>query len=186
MSVGKKEETEYRFVFDDEKKNNKSTLLKIITFFPGIRYKDLSRVAKLNNGTLSHHLNKLEKNASIKVLRTENSNITRYYPASISSDETTIRGYLKIKTAKQIITLLYNKKFCTFNDVALHIGKAPSTTSWHLKRLYEAEVITRTKRDNISGYSLKNPKLIEKLFGTTNNTLADRSADNYSILIEGL
>jgi len=185
MILGEKEEAGYGFAFD-EKKDKKNILLKIITFFPGIRYKDLSRVAKLNNGTLSHHLTTLEKNASIKVLRTENSNITRYYPASIPSDETIIRGYLKIKTTKQIITLLYNKKSCTFNEVVLHIDKAPSTTSWHLKRLYEAEVISRTKRGDISEYSLKNPKLVEKLFETTNNTLVDRSADNYSTLIENL
>ena len=185
MSMGVKEETGCIFAFND-KNDKKNVLLKLITFFPGIRYKDLSRFAKLNNGTLSHHLTKLEKNSSIKVLRTENSNITRYYPASIPSDETILRGYLKIKTTKQIMTLLYKKKFCTFNEIVLHVDKAPSTTSWHLKRLFEAEAITKTKRDVVSGYSLKNPKLVEKLFETTNNTLVDRSADNYGALIEGL
>ncbi len=180
MGVEKKGEKRYSIVF--EKNDQKKILLKIITLFPGIRYKDLSRVAKINNGTLSHYLSKLEKNFSIKVLRMENSNITRYYPASIPSDETILRGYLKIKTTKQIITLLYSKKFCTFNEIVLHVDKAPSTTSWHLKRLFEADAILKTKRDNISEYSLKNLKLIEKLFGTTNNTLADRSADKYGTL----
>jgi predicted transcriptional regulator len=185
MILEEKEETGYNFILE-EKSDKKNILLKIITFFPGIRYKDLSRVAKLTNGTLSHHLTTLEKNSSIKVLRTENSNITRYYHASIPSDETILRGYLKIKTTKQIIALLYNKKFCTFNEIVLHINKAPSTTSWHLKRLFEAEVIIRTKRNDISEYSLKNRKLIEKLFETAINTLVDRSIDNYSTLIEDL
>jgi predicted transcriptional regulator len=181
MGVEKKGEKRYNFVFD-KKNDQKNILLKIITFFPGIRYKDLSRFAKLNNGTLSHPLTKMKKNSSIKVLRTENSNITRYYPASIPSDETILRGYLKIKTTKQIISLLYKKKFCTFNEIVLHVVKAPSTTSWHLKRLFEADAITKTKRDDVSEYSLKNPKLVEKLLETTNNTLADRSADNYGTL----
>jgi predicted transcriptional regulator len=161
------------------------TILKIITSFPGIRYRDLLRTSKLNNGTLSHHLTTLEKNYSIKVSRSDNSNITRYYPASISAEETIIRGYLKIKTSNQIIKLLLEKS-CTFNEIVSYIDKAPSTTSWNLKRLLDADILKRGKRDDVTIYSLKNPQSIEKLIDTTNNTLLDKSTDNYTSLIEDL
>ena len=78
--------------------DNRSTILKIINSFPGIRYRDILRLTNLNNGTLSHHLSTLEKRSIIKIGRTENSNITRYYPVSTSSDEVLVLNFLKIKS----------------------------------------------------------------------------------------
>ena len=171
-----------------KKENNdkKTLLLKIINLFPGIRYRELLRITNLNNGTLSHHLASLEKGSTIKVLRPKNSNITRYYPASTPSEETIILGYLKIKTTKEIIIKLLEKKCCTFNELVVHINKAPSTTSWNLKRLLDSEVIIRHRGIEFSEYLLKNPVEVEKLLEKTNVTLLDRSVDNYISLIDDL
>ncbi|MDQ4073415.1 MAG: winged helix-turn-helix transcriptional regulator [Thermoproteota archaeon] len=176
------------FSYQDNKnkKSKRSILLDIITCFPGIRYRELLRITKLNNGTLSHHLGSLEKSSTIKVLRQENSNITRYYPASTPSEETVIRGYLKINTTKQIIELLYREPNSSFSNISSHINRAPSTTSWNLKRLLDAQVISKTKRNDSSGYSLQNPALVEKLIEKNNNTRLDRTIDNYSSLIDEL
>ncbi len=171
---------------DKEKNDRKSLLLKIINFLPGIRYRELLRLTQLNNGTLSYHLSALEKGSNIKVIRTNNSNITRYYPASISNDETIILGFLKIKTTKEIITKLLEKNGCTFNELVIHLGKAPSTTSWNLKRLIDSEVIIRKKGFEFSEYYLKNPNKVENLIKKSNTTMLDRSIDNYISLIENL
>src|SRR6185312_9228575 len=107
LNVGKSEK---------EKDGRKKLLLKIINFSPGIRYRELLRITSLNNGTLSHHLSTLEKCSTIKIIRLQNSNITRYYPASTSNEEAIILGYLKIKTTKEIIIKLLEQKRCTFNE----------------------------------------------------------------------
>jgi predicted transcriptional regulator len=171
---------------EKEKNDRKKLLLKIINFSPGIRYRELLRLTRLNNGTLSHHLAILEKCSTIKVIRSKNSNITRYYPASTPTEETIILGYLKLKTTKEIITKLLEQKCCTFNELVAHINKAPSTTSWNLKRLLDAEVIIRRRGVEFSEYSLKNPLHVENLLKKTNVTLLDRSIDNYTSLIEDL
>ena len=128
----------------------------------------------------------LEKCSTIKIMRSKNSNITRYYPASTPTEETIILGYLKIKTTKEIIIKLLEKKCCTFNELVDHINKAPSTTSWNLKRLLDAEVIIRRRGPEFSEYLLKNPVEVENLLKKTNVTLLDRSIDNYTSLIEDL
>jgi predicted transcriptional regulator len=171
---------------EKEKNDRKKLLLKIINFSPGIRYRELLRITSLNNGTLSHHLSTLEKCSTIKIIRLQNSNITRYYPASTSNEEAIILGYLKIKTTKEIIIKLLEQKRCTFNELVAHINKAPSTTSWNLKRLLDAEVIIRRRGVEFSEYSLKNPVEVENLLKKTNVTLLDRSIDNYTSLIEDL
>jgi predicted transcriptional regulator len=171
---------------DKDRVDKKKLLLKIIDLSPGIRYRELLRLTNLNNGTLTHHLSTLEKCSIIKVLRAENSNITRYYSASIPTEETIILGFLKIKTTKELIVKLLEKKSCTFNELVLHINKAPSTTSWNIKRLLDSDVIIRKRGLECSEYYLKNPKEIEKLLQKTNTTLLDRSVDNYTSLIEDL
>jgi predicted transcriptional regulator len=119
-------------------------------------------------------------------MRPENSNITRYYPASTPTEETIILGFLKIKTTKEIIIKLLERKCCTFNELVSHINKAPSTTSWNLKRLLDSEVIIRRRGVELSEYLLKNPIEVEELLKKTNVTLLDRSVDNYGSLIEDL
>jgi predicted transcriptional regulator len=169
-----------------ESRDKRTFLLKLINLSPGVRYRELLRLTNLNNGTLSHHLTSLEKSATIKVIRPENSNITRYYPASTPTEETIILGYLKIKTTKEIIIKLLERKCCTFNELVSHINKAPSTTSWNLKRLLDSEVIIRRRGVELSEYLLKNPIEVEELLKKTNVTLLDRSVDNYGSLIEDL
>jgi predicted transcriptional regulator len=169
-----------------ENSDKKTLLLKIIDLSPGVRYRELLRITNLNNGTLSHHLSSLEKGSTIKVMRPENSNITRYYPASTPTEVTIILGYLKIKTTKEIIIKLLERKCCTFNELVSHINKAPSTTSWNLKRLLDSEVIIRRRGIELSEYLLKNPIEVEKLLKKTKVTLLDRSVDNYGSLIEEL
>ena len=172
---------------NESKGNNKSTILKIIDAFPGIRYRDILRITNLNNGTLSHHLAILEKRSIIKISRTENSNITRYFPASTPSDETLILNYMKIKTTKSIIMMLNDKDDnVSFSEIVKHINKAPSTTSWNLKRLVDSNVVGRKRGKDVSLYYLLNKGLVKKLVSQNNKTLLDRSIDNYISIIDEL
>lgn len=171
---------------DDKKYDKRLILFKIIAFLPGIRYRDLMRITKFNNGTLSHHLTILEKNSVIRVLRSDNSNITRYYPLSIPSEETLIMGYLKMKTTKKIIIFLHDRYSSTFTEICSHINRVPSTTSWNLKRLFEADIITKTRNNEIFVYKLKNPTLVEKIIKKMNHTFIDKAIDSYTSLIDSL
>jgi predicted transcriptional regulator len=177
-------------VFNENKaesnRNNRSTILKIINSFPGIRYRDILRITNLNNGTLSHHLSILEKSSIIKIGRTENSNITRYFPASTPSDETLILNYLKIKTTKNIILILTETDGVSFNEIVNHINKAPSTISWNLKRLVDSNIVERKRGNDVSLFFLHNKELVKNLVGQNNKTLLDRSIDNYISIIDEL
>ena len=166
--------------------SNRGKILRIINSFPGIRYRDILRLTNLNNGTLSHHLSTLEKSSIIKIGRTENSNITRYYPASTPSDETLILNFLKIKPTKNIILMLQEIEVATFGEIVEHIQKAPSTTSWNLKRLMDSKIVGRKRGENVSLFFLYNKDLVRKLVAENNKTLLDRSIDNYISIIDEL
>jgi predicted transcriptional regulator len=171
---------------ENEKSDRKRLILKIIDQLPGIRYRELMRLSKLNNGTLSHHLSALEKHSNIKVSRKENSNITGYYPASTPNEHTFILGFLKMETTKEIITKLLEEKSCTFNELVDHLNRAPSTTSWNLKKLLDSDVVIRKRGYESSEYLLKNPNEIIRLLQKVDINNIDKSVDNYTSLIKDL
>lgn len=165
---------------------SKNLILKLIVNYPGIRYNDLARITKLNNGVLSYSLHVLEKNDLIKVSRCSNGRTTRYFSASVSNDDFQVIGYLKNSTPNKIILLLHNnKESTTFDEIKYHIKKSSSTTSWNLKRLLNDNIITRSKsRKKNYFYSLKDPGLIDRLTRNPSNLYLDKALANYISFIE--
>ena len=107
---------------------------------PGVRYRELMRLTGLSNGALEYHLRILEKSDRIKVDRLEGKR-ARYYSIDISADESHILGFIRNNVSRQIVTFILQHELCTFDEILEHIKKAPSTLSWHLKRLSKANYI---------------------------------------------
>lgn len=154
--------------FEMHRANNKSIakrylILEIITAVPGIRYRDLLRITKFNNGTLSYHLLRLEKKLKIRKLLSEKGHVASFYPYQFRIDEAITLTYLRIKTTKQILLLLNSKGKASFSEIVSYIDKAPSTTSWHLKRLIKSNIVTKKINVQIYEYSLMDPQLVMRL-----------------------
>lgn len=154
--------------FEMHRANNKSIakrylILEIVTSVPGIRYRDLLRITKFNNGTLSYHLLRLEKKLMIRKLRSEKGHVASFYPYDFQIEEAITLGYLRIKTTRQILMLLNDKGKYSFSEIVTHINKTPSTTSWHLKRLVKSNIVAKTTNKQNCEFLLINPQLVEKL-----------------------
>src|SRR5919108_3312570 len=119
--------------------SSQSNILKAISQYPGIRYKELARKTGFANGVLTYHLNILEQFGCVNKFR--HNNITRYYPLSIPSSDLKIISHLRVYSEKDIILFLLSHNLCTFNEIVEHLRKAPSTVSWHLKRLCEDGIL---------------------------------------------
>lgn len=170
--------------FEMHRANSKSIakrylILEIVTSVPGIRYRDLLRITKFNNGTLSYHLLRLEKKLMIRKLRSEKGHVASFYPYEFQIEEAITLGYLRIKTTRQILILLNSKRIASFSEIVAYIHKAPSTTSWHLKRLVESNIVTKTTNKQNCEFSLSNPQMIEKLiYHCKTDTCFDCALDN--------
>src|ERR687884_1874261 len=117
-------------------------LIRFINTQPGIRYRELLRASGLSNGVLTYHITNLEKSGLIIADRNINNKITRYYPNNIPAEETDIIGHIRNNAARQIILFILEHDSCTFNEIIKYTKKAPSTISWHLKRLKDAGIIS--------------------------------------------
>lgn|SRR5574341_133285 len=161
----------------------RSTLLQHISEIPGIRYRELLRLTGFANGVLAYHLALLEKSISIKVDR--KSRMTRYYPISIPSEESRIIGFLKTNTARKITVFILEHDSCTFNEIVECVKKAPSTVSWHLKRLADAGIVSMHNGEYLL-YTLRNREAIIEILSKYKESFVDKVVNNYAEVMEEL
>jgi predicted transcriptional regulator len=153
---------------------------------PGIRYRELIRLARTTHGVLSYHLGILEKNGEIRVERMSNSRVTRYFIINISKKDSDIIGHFRSKVIRSIIFFVLKNEFCTFNEIVDHVGKAPSTISWHIKRLREAKILSTNYGNNRFLYSVADKEIVNRVLLEYTESFTDRIIENYTDIVDKL
>ncbi|HJT46677.1 MAG TPA: winged helix-turn-helix transcriptional regulator [Nitrososphaeraceae archaeon] len=175
---------------DDQLSEVQSKLMKHINAQPGIRYRELLRLSSLSNGVLTYHITSLEKSGRIIADRSINNKITRYYPNNIPIEETDIIGHIRNSAARQIILFILEHDSCTFNEIIEYTKKAPSTISWHLKRLKDSGIISvfynHTSRCQ-QLYKIRDFESITSILSKYKQSFApDAIVNNYTDIMESL
>ena len=156
---------------------------KIIQFVnetPGIRYRELLRITGVSNGVLSYHLNLLDNSGKVQVHRV-NNRVTRYFSHDVSSVESNLIGLLRQCTTRKIILYILESGPCGFNDIMNHAKKVPSTVSWHLSRLKDADIIKVSRKNELNYYEIKINKLtLQNLLNKYKSSFTGQIVDDYT------
>ena len=67
---------------------------------------------------------------------------------------------------------------CTFNEIVEHLGKAPSTISWHLKRLC-SEGIVGVHQGDYNIYRIVEVKSVNEMLHKYKESLTDKVVNNF-------
>ena len=153
---------------------------------PGIRYRELIRLAGISNGVLTYHLGMLEKFGEIRVERKSNKRVTRYFTVNIPKEDSDIISCFRSKVIRNIVFFVIKNDLCTFNEIVDNAGKAPSTISWHVKKLREARILHMIHGNDRIFYSIRNKAIINRILSEYQETFTDRVIDNYTDMIEKL
>ena len=95
----------------------------------------------------------LERSGKTQVSRHSNNRVTRYF-----------RKYLKTsRVTRNIMIFVLQNEFCTFNEIVDYVGKAPSTISWHIKRLRKAGILRVINGSDLLLYSVTDKDLVDKV-----------------------
>src|SRR5918912_1796106 len=175
---------------EDQLSEIQNKLIRYINSQPGIRYRELLRLSGLSNGVLTYHITILEKSGLIIVDRNINNKITRYYPNNIPAEETDIIRHIRNNPARQIILFILEHDSCTFNEIIKYTKKAPSTISWHLKRLKDSGIISvfynHTSRCQ-QLYKIRDFESITSILSKYKESFAaDKIVNNYTDIMESL
>jgi predicted transcriptional regulator len=182
LILGRQEEITARRI---DKDDTKKAILDSIYKTPGIRYKELLRLTRLKNGVLSYHLTILEKLNTIRIDR-HNNRVTRYYIVNIPKEESDVIGCFRNKVTRKIAVFILQHNSCTFNEIVDHINKAPSTVSWHLKRLRDAGIISIIPGEKHQLYTVVDEEVIANILYKYKESFVDKVVNNYTEMIEEL
>jgi predicted transcriptional regulator len=157
----------------------KTLILKSIDKAPGIRYGELLKLSALSNGALEYHLKILERTNKVRVDRRDGRR-ARFYPIDILAGESHILGYIRNVTAREIVLFILEHDLCTFGEIVEHMNKAPSTISWHLKRLSEeAGLVSISHGQELQLYKITNCGFMKYVLNKYREGFRDKLANHY-------
>ena len=159
-------------------------ILKTIEKNPGIRYREIMGELGLKNGTLSHHLQKLEEQSVLRVERTPR--VARFYPLSVNEAEIPIITRLRQETPRRILRLLLDLDEVNFSEMFLRIKRSPGTTSRYVTELVNDDIIKDRFENGKRFFSLPDKYTVDKLISKYHPDLMDKTTENYSDVIESL
>lgn len=169
---------------------HQQNLINIIEKNPGIRYRELLRLTNLSNGVLTYHITELAGSNIINVERRRG--VTRYYSVQISSEESRVISHIRNIISRKILLLIIERGSCTLSEIAVLTNKAPSTISWYLQRLLDANIIKKksTSSDGVyyksRFYEVVNKILVLDMLSKYVESPFEKVVSNYSEIVEEL
>ena len=106
---------------------------------PGLRFHELKKETELANGTLQHHLSKLESTKSISAKYVEK--IPRYFKSTVENEEQLVIQRLRQNTTSRIIKSLLKHECLNFSQLVKQSKKSPGTVSLYKNMLLKDRII---------------------------------------------
>ena len=164
--------------------SNQEIIKGIVTKHPGLRFHEIKKEAKLANGTLQHHLTKLESTKVISIKYVEK--IPRYYSPSMEKQSQVILLRLRQNTTSKIIKALLKHDCLNFSQLVKNSKKSPGTVSIYKNMLLKDNIIIGNT-DECSNcpdsssrikYRLVNPEMVHTLVEEYGKSSLKKSVDN--------
>ena len=124
---------------------------------PGIDLAGIAVELSMNRETLRYHLDQLESNTRIVVMR--DHGIIRYYEnhGRYTPAERRVLQHLWNPTAGQILSFISNRPGITQAEVAVHLAVTAPTVRWYMRRFRADGIITEQHEGRYTRYAL-NPE----------------------------
>ena len=164
--------------------SNQDAIKQIIVKHPGLRFHEIKKESKLANGTLQHHLSKLENTKSISAKYVEK--IPRYYKSEIDSKTQLNLLRLRQNTTSKIIKSLLSHDCLNFSQLVKMSKKSPGTVSIYKNMLLKDRIIIGNTDECTScpdsaakiKYRLIDPNGVRAIIEEYGQSSLKQSADN--------
>ncbi|HKU33172.1 MAG TPA: winged helix-turn-helix transcriptional regulator [Candidatus Nitrosotalea sp.] len=151
-------------------------IIQVIEKNPGIKFREIMRKTGMKNGVLGHYASKLEREGTIKVERSPGQ--TRFYPLSVSDEDTLFLKNLRQETPKQILTFLLQYGTLSFSELVQYTKKSPATVSFYLSQITKDDIIEGALVNFKKKYHIKNIEKIRSIIDKYHPSLIESSADH--------
>ena len=128
---------------------------------PGTHLRGVHRAVRLPFGQVLYHLNYLEKLELVVVKK--DGKFSRYFVKNLlGRKEKDVISVLRHEVPRTISILLLFHKELSHKQILEHVSVSPSTLSFHLSKMVDAQVVQREQRGRESIYRLVDEDLTTK------------------------
>jgi predicted transcriptional regulator len=146
---------------------------------PGLHEREISRQLDIPLSTIDYHLYYLKKKEIITAV--SDGHYTQYYSSGkVGEKDKKFLAALRQKVPRKIIMYLVIKQFSFHRDIFNYLGLAPSTTSFHLNKLAEMNIINRVERGRETIFSINEPEYISDLIITYKKSFLDDTVNRFA------
>ncbi len=141
---------------------NRKNIYKLIEEYPGLHMREISRRTDLAMNLVRYHLDQLKRYEMVEVI--EENEYKRYFPKEggrrVDYSDKRYLALLRQEIPLSVVLYLLNKgKAVSHSDIKDELDIAPSTLSYHLKKMEKKELLEKVGRK----YRLREPKVISNL-----------------------
>jgi predicted transcriptional regulator len=128
-------------------------IFDIVSKNPGLHLSKIAEMLSMRVSLVEYHLLYMEKNQVVHPVR--KSGYVRYYiKGEVGTEDKKILAVLRQKIPLRILLLLLKHDKSQHKDILKNLDIAPSTLSYHLKKLVKHEIIAVHTYGEERGYSI--------------------------------
>jgi predicted transcriptional regulator len=146
---------------------------------PGTHMRELQRQLAMSGGTLEYHLRVLTREGLLAERRT--GRYLRYYVAAqVGRREKDVLGLLRQAVPRRICAQLLLKEDQSHGELLQHFEMAPSTLSFHLRKLVDGEVVDARREGRETRFRVRDPALVAKCLSDHRASFVDELVDRFA------
>lgn len=146
---------------------------------PGAYMREMVRGLAMPVGTLEYHLHYLVKHGLLSAR--EDGRYTRYYVVGdMGRREKDVMALVRQETPRRIATFLLLNPGAPHKDIHAQFPIAPSTLSFHLKKLVGAGIAKVEREGRENRYTVLEPDLVAKVLVTYRESFLDHVVDRFA------
>jgi len=135
----------------EETVTNQQRVYQYIKQHPGVHLRKVCRDLGLAMGDVQYHIDRLEKNGSVKSAR--RGLYRQFYPAGIFGErEGVVLSVLAQATPRELLLHIIAAPGCSQEDLASSLGLSAPSISWNMKRLVQLGLVEQQQKGRFASY----------------------------------
>jgi predicted transcriptional regulator len=146
-------------------------IYNLVHTHPGLHLREIQRQLGMHVNLVEYHIHQLI--ASELVVSVQQGGYNRFFPAQapgsgqqvdrLTSQEKRVLGMMRQPMPLRIMVYLLATGSSQHKDVCEHLGCAPSTLTYHMKKLVKAQIVVQTTAGDGKGYHLTDRRSVARL-----------------------
>ncbi len=160
--------------------DTREKIFRTINRNPGLHFREIQRRTEIATGSLQYHVDYLKKKNIIR--QEKDGKYVRYYSTrgeQLGAENEELMSLLRKESMRRIILFLLTGSRANNERIAKAVELAPSTVSWHLKKLVETGLVEKRHRGRKSFFYLKEPERAVSLLASFKTSFLDDLVEGF-------